>query len=155
MRTGLCSCLSLLQQGNETMADRLLVPVPHEQTHTPRSIFELAGKLGSDLSETLSIKHTMELIAHSFCIANGALAKVAREGWPDKMALLNGQSMGPESELHQSLELTDAHWQLMMHDAVRTESLQREMGKLQGCHQLFLHNHSGSLPFRTGPHLAP
>ena len=51
MRTGLCSCLSLLQQGNETMADRFLVLVPHEltegairveqswlNTHAPRSI---------------------------------------------------------------------------------------------------------------------
>ena len=27
-RTGVCSCLSLLQKGNETMADRLLVLVP-------------------------------------------------------------------------------------------------------------------------------
>ena len=42
MRTGLCSCLSLLQQGNETLADRLLVLVPHEYTHAPRSIFEQA-----------------------------------------------------------------------------------------------------------------
>ena len=42
MRTGLCSCLSLLQQGNETMADRLLVLVPHEHTHAPRSILEQA-----------------------------------------------------------------------------------------------------------------
>ena len=30
VRTGLFSCLSLLQQGNETMADRLLVLVLHE-----------------------------------------------------------------------------------------------------------------------------
>ena len=43
MRTGLCSCLSLLQQGNETMADRRLVLVPGEQTHAPRSILEQAG----------------------------------------------------------------------------------------------------------------
>ena len=40
MKTALCSCLSLLQQGNETMADRVLVLVPHEQTHAPRSILE-------------------------------------------------------------------------------------------------------------------
>ena len=43
MTTGLCSCLSLLQQGNETMADRLLVLVPHEHTHAPRSILERPG----------------------------------------------------------------------------------------------------------------
>ena len=63
MRTGLCSCLSLLQQGNETMADRLLVLVPYEQMHAPRSILEQARKLGPDV--TAAIKHTMELIAHS------------------------------------------------------------------------------------------
>ena len=54
----------------------------------------------------------MEL-AHSFCIANGAPAKVAREGWPSKAALLNGQSMGTKSKMHQSPELPDAHWQLI------------------------------------------
>ena len=114
MRTGLCSCLSLLQQGNETMADRLLVLGLHEHTHAPCSILEQARTLGSDLIQMWAIKHTMELIAHSLCIANGAPAKVARESWPGKMALLNGQSMGPKSELHQSLEFTDAHWQLIV-----------------------------------------
>ena len=108
MRTGFCSCLSLLQQGNETIADRPLVLVPHEQTHAPRSILEQARKLGCDVTEMRAIKHTMELIA------NGAPAKVARGGWPGKTALLNGQSMGTKSELHSSLELTDAHWQLLV-----------------------------------------
>ena len=69
MRTGLWSCLSLLQQGNETMADRLLVRVPHEQTHAPHGILEQAGKLGPDVTEMRAIKHTTELIAHSLCIA--------------------------------------------------------------------------------------
>ena len=59
------------------MADRFLVLVPHEQMHAPRSILEQARKLGSDLTEMGAIKHTMELIAHSLCIANGAPAKVA------------------------------------------------------------------------------
>ena len=66
--------LSLLQQGNETMADRLLVLVPHEHTHAPRSILEQARKLGPDVTELRAIKHTMELIAHSLSIANGAPA---------------------------------------------------------------------------------
>ena len=96
------------------MADRLLVLVPHEQTHAPRSILEQARRLGSDVTEVGAIKHTMEVIAHSFCITNSALAKVAREGWPGKTALLNGQSMGAKSELHQSLELTDAHWRVIV-----------------------------------------
>ena len=30
------------------------------------------------------------------------------------MALLNGQNMGPRPEPHQSPELTDAHWQLIV-----------------------------------------
>ena len=94
MRTGLCSCLSLLQQGNETRAERLLVLVPPEQTHAPRSILEQARNLDPDVTEMRAIKHTMELITNSLCIANGAPAKVAREGWPGKTALLNGQSMG-------------------------------------------------------------
>ena len=114
MRTALCSCLSLLQQGNETMADRLLVLVPHEHTHAPRSILKQARKLGPDVTEMRAVKHTMELIAHSLCIANGAPAKVAREGWLGKMALLSGQSLGTNSELHQSPELSDAHWQLIV-----------------------------------------
>ena len=96
------------------MADRLLVLVPHEHTHAPRSILEQASKSGPDVTEMRAIKHTMELIAHSWCIANSAPAKVAREGWPGKKALLNGQSMGTKSELHQSPELTDAHWQLIV-----------------------------------------
>ena len=114
MRTILCSCLSLLQQGNETMADRLLVLVPHEQMHAPRSILEQARKSGPDVTEMRAIKHTIELIANSLCIANGAPAKVAWEGWPGKTALLNGTSMETKSELHQSPELTDAHWQLIV-----------------------------------------
>ena len=113
MRTGLCSCLSLLQQGNETAADRLLVPVPHEHTHAPRSILEQAKKSGPDVTDMRAIKHTMELIAYSLSIANGAPAKVARDGWPGKTALLTEQSMGTKSELHQSPESTDAHWQLI------------------------------------------
>ena len=96
------------------MADRLLVLVPHGHPHAPRSIVEQARKSGPDVTEMRAIKHTMELIAHSLCIANGALAKVARDGWPGKTALLNGQSMGTKSELHQSPELADAHWQVMI-----------------------------------------
>ena len=45
------------------MADRLLVLVPHEHTHAPRSILEQARKLGPDVTETRALKHTMELIA--------------------------------------------------------------------------------------------
>ena len=99
------------------MADKFLVLVPHEQTHAPRRILEQARELGPDVTEMRAIKHTMEIIAHSwytfilYCIANGALAKVAREGWPGKTALLNGQNMETNSELLQSPELTDAHWQ--------------------------------------------
>ena len=96
------------------MADRLLVLVPHEHTHAPRSILEQAKKLGPDVTEMRAIKHTMELIAHSLSITKGAPAKVARDGWPSKTALLNGQSMGSKSELHQSPELSDAHWQLIV-----------------------------------------
>ena len=54
------------------MADGLLVLVPHEHTHAPRSILEQARKLGPDVTEMRAIKHTMELIVHSLCIANGA-----------------------------------------------------------------------------------
>ena len=42
MRTGLCSCLGISEQGNETMADKFLVLVPLEQTHAPRSILKQA-----------------------------------------------------------------------------------------------------------------
>ena len=55
------------------MAYRLLVLVPHEHMHAPRSILEQARKLGPDVTEMRAIKHTMELIAHSLCIANVAL----------------------------------------------------------------------------------
>ena len=46
------------------MADRLLVLVPHEHTHAPRSILEQARKLDPDVTEIRAIKDTMELIAH-------------------------------------------------------------------------------------------
>ena len=84
------------------MADRLLVLVPHEQTHAPRSILEQARKLGPDVTEMRAIKHTMKRTAHSLCITNGVPAKVARDGWPGKTALFNGQSMGTKSELHRT-----------------------------------------------------
>ena len=73
------------------MADTLLVLVPHEHTHAPRSILEQARKLGPDVTEMRAIKYTMELIAHSLCIANVAPAKVAWEGWPGKTALLRAE----------------------------------------------------------------
>ena len=60
------------------------------QCSTEAARLEQARKLGPDVIEMRAIKHTMELIAHSLCIANGAPAKVAREGRPGKMALLNG-----------------------------------------------------------------
>ena len=75
------------------MADTLLVLVPHDHTHAPRSILEQAKKLGPDVTEMRAIKHTMELIAHNLCRANCAPTKLAREGWPGKTALLNGQSV--------------------------------------------------------------
>ena len=87
------------------MADRLLVLVPHVQTHAPRSILEQARKLGPDVTEMRAIKHTMELIAHSLCIANGAPAKVAWDGWRGKTALLNGQNMVTKSEMHQLMPI--------------------------------------------------
>ena len=96
------------------MADRLLVLVPHEHTHAPSSILEQARILGPDVTEMKAVKHTMELIARSLCTAKGAPAKVARDGWPGRTALLNGQSMGIKSELHQSPDFTDAHWQLIV-----------------------------------------
>ena len=68
----------------------------------PRCMLIQARKLGPDLTKMGASQHTMELIAHSLCIANSAPAKVARKGWPGKTALLNGQSMGPKSELHQN-----------------------------------------------------
>ena len=58
------------------MADRLLVLVPHEHTHAPRSILEQARTLGPDVTEMRAIKQTMELIAHSLSIANSAPANV-------------------------------------------------------------------------------
>ena len=70
------------------MADRLLVLVPHEHTHAPRSILELARNLGPDLTEMRDIKHTMQLIAQSSCIADGAQAKMAREGWPGLVEIM-------------------------------------------------------------------
>lgn len=48
-----------------------------------------AMELGFNLTGTRAILPTMELIAHSLCIANGALVQVAREGWPGEKALLN------------------------------------------------------------------
>ena len=79
------------------------------------------GSPAPNVTETRAIKDIMELIAHSLCIANSAPSKVAREGWPGKTALLNGQSTKSvflktrtKSELHHSLELTDAHWQLIV-----------------------------------------
>ena len=60
----------------------------------PRSISEPAWKLGSDLTETRAIKHTLQLIAHSLCVANGAPGEGGAGGWPGKKALLNEESMG-------------------------------------------------------------
>ena len=90
-------------------------------------------KLGPDATEMRAIKHTIELMAHSLCIANGAPAKVVREGWPGKTALLNGKSMGNKSELHQKPELTDAYGQRIVglqhcNAAVHTDATIRQGG---------------------------
>ena len=39
-----------------------------------------ARKLGPDVTKIRAIKQTLELIAHSSCLANGAPAEVARDG---------------------------------------------------------------------------
>ena len=64
------------------MADRLLVLGAREHMHAPAASWNRPGNwalmsLKGGQSNTL-----MELIAHNLCIANGAPAKVAREGWP-------------------------------------------------------------------------
>ena len=94
------------------MADRLLVLVPHGQTHAPRSILEQARKLGPDVTERRAIRHTMKLIAHSLCIANGAPAKVARDGWPGKTALLNGQETKRRTLMNHGLYVSHRSRQL-------------------------------------------
>ena len=91
------------------MADRLLVPVPHEHTHAPRSILVQARKLGPDVTEMRAIKHTMELIAHSlvyckWCCGEGGGGTAGLAKRPCSM----GRVWGTKSELHQSPELTDA-----------------------------------------------
>ena len=68
------------------MADRLLVLVPHEQMHAPRSILEQARKSGPDVSEMGAIKNTTELITHSLCIAN----RCTVEGGMGGLAWQNG-----------------------------------------------------------------
>ena len=47
------------------MADKLLVLVPHEHTHAPRSILEKARKLGPDLTEMGAIKHRRRRVVHA------------------------------------------------------------------------------------------
>ena len=79
-----------------------------------RSILKYVRKCSSDLNGMGAIKRTIELIAHSLCVTNSAPTKVARQGRPGKMALLNGQSMQFKSEQYQSPELTDAHGQLIV-----------------------------------------
>ena len=51
------------------MADRLLVLVPHQHTHAPRSILEQARKLGPDVTEMRAVKHTMELSLPAACVS--------------------------------------------------------------------------------------
>ena len=46
------------------MADRLLVLVPHEHTHAPRSILEQARKLGPEVTEMRAIKREREREIH-------------------------------------------------------------------------------------------
>ena len=78
------------------MADRLLVLVPHEHTHAPRSILEQARKLGPDVTEMRAIKHTMELIAHSLCnckrcTGEGGAGQLARQNGPAQWAEYGNQ----------------------------------------------------------------
>ena len=40
-----------MSEPSETMADRLLVLVPHEHTHAPRSILEQARQMVPDVTE--------------------------------------------------------------------------------------------------------
>ena len=118
MNTGLCSCLGLLQQlqqGNVTMADGVLVLVPHKQTHAPCRTLEQATKLGSDLTKRGAINQWISILLPTACVSQAVHpSKVAWEGWSDKTTLLNKQVMGPRCDLHRSLELDDAHGQFMV-----------------------------------------
>ena len=99
------------------MADRPLVLVPHEHMHAPRSIMEQARKLGPDVTEMALAWQNDPAHMSSILVRNRPISLIWLQwetAWLAALLLLNGQSLGTKSELHQSPELTDAHWQLIV-----------------------------------------
>ena len=79
------------------MADRLLLLVPHEQTHARRSISEQARKLGLDVSLSLSLSlnegnqshngaHRPQLVYRKRCIGEGGAGGPAWQNGPAQWA---------------------------------------------------------------------
>ena len=92
MRTTPYSALGPLKQGHQAKADRVLVPVLHEELHATCSIPPEQGwKLSRDVATKGPIKWTKKLVAQGLCIfATSALAEVAWEGWPGRPILPSG-----------------------------------------------------------------
>ena len=113
MLTSWCSCLSPIENGCETMANSLLVPMPNKQAPTALSILQQGRKLTPDGTEVGALKHVV-LIANSLSAAKIAPAKVAWKARPGRPALLHRQSMRTNPELNQCPEPGDAHGQLIV-----------------------------------------
>ena len=67
------------------MADRLLVLVLHEHTHAPAAFWNRPGNWALMSLKWGQLNTQWSSSPTAVCIANGASAKVAREGWPGKM----------------------------------------------------------------------
>ena len=86
-----------VQQGNETMADRLLVLVPHEHTHAPRSILEQARKLvpdvtdGNEGNQTHNRAHRPQLVYRKRCTGKGGAGRLAWQNGPVQWAEYGNQ----------------------------------------------------------------
>ena len=73
------------------MADRLLVLVPHEHTHAPRSILEQARKLGPDVTEMRATQthngaHRPQPVYRKRCTGVGGAGRLAWQNGPAQWA---------------------------------------------------------------------
>ena len=104
IRTDLCSHLGHLQKRCEALADNFSMVVPHSQQSCPQHP-ELGQNTEPHVRAVKNVTSSMQLPIPSAT----RQALCMQEAWHDHPALLNGQCMRPDPELHKRLKPLDAH----------------------------------------------
>ena len=107
-------CLKPVEHSRQQLTDSLLILVPNQAPHGTLSISKQRRVPDPDHLELGALKQVVVFITNRQGSADRAPTKVRGELRPRKSALLNGQTMRPQPELHQRPKPSDRQRQLIV-----------------------------------------